>query len=130
MLDVDFIDLTSYTYLVTGHKEVVHPQRRGFPSDHVRKVGTKGFGISMFVIIHDFITNFTNFVSSIQYCLILYIVISPYIVYQIALLMEYLLFILRVIFCETQNNLLIFMFMEYSFWRIIFDVCFRNFDNF
>ena len=33
MLDVDFIDLTSYTYLVTGHREVAQTQRRGFPSD-------------------------------------------------------------------------------------------------
>ena len=48
-----------HTYLVLGHKDMVQTERRGSPSNQYRRVGTKGFGISMFVIIHDFITNFT-----------------------------------------------------------------------
>ena len=56
-----------HTYLVLGHKDMVQTERRGSPSNQYRRVGTKGFGISN-------CTGWADFVSSMQYCRILYIV--------------------------------------------------------
>ena len=47
---VDFIELGSYTYLVPEHREMVRTRRRATPLDQCRGVGTKGLGISVFVI--------------------------------------------------------------------------------